>query len=613
MAGKHNNIWEDTAVTNDKDNDCVTCDLATIQKRPRNKYPVTPARKPGDKIYIDILTPPTKASIAPSSQFSKWLIIVDGYSRYVVIQGLLNQTCQQIIEAIQDYISTTKTYPNMEYFNIERIKTDAGTQFVSEDFRQHCLQHQISLSIAAPKHQEQNTIAERTWQSVAAIMRKILLHARLPETFSFFAVTYAAHIFNVLPIKGSILPNGAQGTPYHLFHNKRPCISQFRVFGCPCVVKKHTISKDGKPNNNNTFQRGVRGIFIGFPPKQKGFQIYIPATGRTITSLDVEFDENFQSAIAYTWTPFHDALSLRPTHSFLHESNPPLEDTGTISDSRHLEEELIKKTTKQEAEEETQLLAEEQAEEELEMYNEEEDMDTDEINKEDLLQFYDNFANEEPDFSQLDNDDDKYTEFYTPSQIPVNNENRWAVVKNRRRKCIRYKDKIYSSANFAGAKINRACKDQKLLKAFDKEVLWTNNIDAKGNDPSPFMPPPTNIVQVLRIKDYKQKNAWLKAYKKELETLIKHGTFKICEPKKNEAIIPIMDDNRVKILENGTLDKLKTRLVVRGDIQRAFINEVTWSPTASHRSLKLFLALATKYKCRVLQLQTSLEHFFKHQ
>ena len=526
---------------------------------------------------------------------------MDGYSRYVVIQGLLNQTCQQVIAAIQDYISIIKTSPNMEYFNIDCIKTDAGTQFVSDDFRQHCLQHKIDLSIAAPKHQEQNALAERTWQSVAAIMRKILLHARLPETFSYFAVTYAAHIFNVLPIKGSILPNGAQSTPYHLFHNKRPCIAQFRVFGCPCVVKKHTISKQGQPSNNNTFQRGVRGIYIGFPPKQKGFQIYIPATGRTITSLDVEFDENFKSAIAYTWTPFHDALSLRPTHSSLLESTPAIEHTGTISDSLHLEEEMLKKTAKQEAEEETLLQAEEQAEE-LEMYTEQEDIDTDEIKKEDLLQFYDNFINEEPDFTQLDKDDDKYNEFYTSSQKPVNDNDRWAFVKNRRRKCIRYKNTIYNSANFAGAKINRVCKDETLLKAFEKEVLWTNEIDAKGNDPTPFMPPPTNIVQVLRIKNTKIKNAWLRAYKKELESLIKHGTFKICEPRKDEAIIPIMDDNRVKILENGKLDKLKNRLVVRGDIQRAFINEVTWSPTASHRSLKLFLALAAKYKCRVLQL-----------
>ena len=61
-----------------------------------------------------------------------------------------------------------------------------------------------------------------------------------------------------------------------------------------------------------------------------------------------------------------------------------------------------------------------------------------------------------------------------------------------------------------------------------------------------------------------------------------------------------MDDNRVKILENGLLDKLKTRIVVRGDI--FIINEVTWSPTALHHSLKMFLALATKHKRRVLQL-----------
>ena len=29
---------------------------------------------------------------------------------------------------------------------------------------------------------------------------------------------------------------------------------------------------------------------------------------------------------------------------------------------------------------------------------------------------------------------------------------------------------------------------------------------------------------------------------------------------------------------------------------------MTWSPTASHGSMKMFLALATKHKCRVLQL-----------
>jgi hypothetical protein len=52
----------------------------------------------------------------------------------------------------------------------------------------------------------------------------------------------------------------------------------------------------------------------------------------------------------------------------------------------------------------------------------------------------------------------------------------------------------------------------------------------------------------------------------------------------------------------GTLDKLKTRLVVRGDLQSKIISEDTWSPTASFRALKMFLALACKCKVRVKHL-----------
>ncbi|MGH3053820.1 MAG: reverse transcriptase domain-containing protein [Gaiellaceae bacterium] len=63
-----------------------------------------------------------------------------------------------------------------------------------------------------------------------------------------------------------------------------------------------------------------------------------------------------------------------------------------------------------------------------------------------------------------------------------------------------------------------------------------------------------------------------------------------------------MDTYRVKIKSDGTMDKLKVRIVVRGDLQRNFSNDDTWSPTASVRLLKVFLAHATHCKCRVQQL-----------
>ena len=145
---------------------------------------------------------------------------------------------------------------------------------------------------------------------------------------------------------------------------------------------------------------------------------------------------------------------------------------------------------------------------------------------------------------------------------------------------------------------------RKLIKLFHTEVVEpTMDADAHGTDPSIFMPPPPNMNAVLRIQNHKVRRAWIRACKKEIATLIDHKTFKLVDPPKGTKIIPVMEDLRVKILEDGSLDKLKVRIVVRGDIQRRFQDSVNnWSPTASHRSFKLFLANATKYKCRIKQL-----------
>ena len=57
-----------------------------------------------------------------------------------------------------------------------------------------------------------------------------------------------------------------------------------------------------------------------------------------------------------------------------------------------------------------------------------------------------------------------------------------------------------------------------------------------------------------------------------------------------------------KIQSDGSLDKLNLRIVVRGDLQNKEIVGDTWSPTASMRTLKYFLAYAAKHKARVHQL-----------
>ena len=59
-----------------------------------------------------------------------------------------------------------------------------------------------------------------------------------------------------------------------------------------------------------------------------------------------------------------------------------------------------------------------------------------------------------------------------------------------------------------------------------------------------------------------------------------------------------MDVYKAKIQSNGSLDKLKLIIVVRGDLQNREMAGDNWSPTASMRTLKYFLADEDTHKAR---------------
>ena len=60
-----------------------------------------------------------------------------------------------------------------------------------------------------------------------------------------------------------------------------------------------------------------------------------------------------------------------------------------------------------------------------------------------------------------------------------------------------------------------------------------------------------------------------------------------------------MDVYKAKIQSDGSLEKLKLRIVVRGYLQNKEMFGDTWSPKTSMSTLKYFLADAAKHKARV--------------
>ena len=134
------------------------------------------------------------------------------------------------------------------------------------------------------------------------------------------------------------------------------------------------------------------------------------------------------------------------------------------------------------------------------------------------------------------------------------------------------------------------------------EVLQElTNFGETGSEVSHFIPEPRNFAEVTKLAENIRK-LWLKATLKEIKNLINNQTFMIEDPKEGEPVTPCMDVYKAKIQSYGSLDKLKLRIVVRGDFQNKEMVGDTWSPTASMRTLKYFLADAEKNNAIVHQL-----------
>ncbi len=140
-------------------------------------------------------------------------------------------------------------------------------------------------------------------------------------TYLNHALLHACSVFNILPLKDLVTADGTVTTNFELFVGCEPMVSHFRMLGCPCIAKKWTISVDGKPKDNSKgTQRGIRGIHLGFSPTQKGLLHYVPSIRQIVIPGDGICDETFASTVAETWRPFHDALALRSTASFILDS-----------------------------------------------------------------------------------------------------------------------------------------------------------------------------------------------------------------------------------------------------------------------------------------------------
>jgi len=200
----------------------------------------------------------------------------------------------------------------------------------------------------------------------------------------------------------------------------------------------------------------------------------------------------------------------------------------------------------------------------------------------------------------------------TPKPVIRNVNRRSGSVPTMTRQSIRIKDmpskdyrdnRRYERRTFARAAIvNRSRSALKLHRAIAAEVSNLPKLGEPGSEVSAFRPEPKNLNEMLRLPADIREH-WLKADRVELKNLIDNQTFYLASPRKGEIVYPTLSLYKVKLNSRGLLDKLKARIVVRGDLMKEYLpHGDPWSPTASARALKMFIADSARHRARTKQL-----------
>ena len=132
-------------------------------------------------------------------------------------------------------------------------------------------------------------------------------------------------------------------------------------------------------------------------------------------------------------------------------------------------------------------------------------------------------------------------------------------------------------------------KNHTTMNAMHEDMTPDKEDDIALEDADLFQPAPNHWKQIMTLPLHLRKH-WAKSFKAELNTLLRMKTFAIEEKPRDEPVIPVTAKFRVKLQSNGKVEKLKTRICLRGDKQQELTDWDTWCPIAGFRELRKFFA-----------------------
>ena len=123
-----------------------------MNKKARSKVPLKP-KAPFKWVFMDVIPSTAPKSLTNDTNFNNYLLIVDAYSKIPKRYGMENITTAEVLDKLDMFQSRFGKIDQFGWWDLERISSDAGTQFTSTEFKEEFQICGVRLTLAATEHQ----------------------------------------------------------------------------------------------------------------------------------------------------------------------------------------------------------------------------------------------------------------------------------------------------------------------------------------------------------------------------------------------------------------------------------------------------------------------------
>ena len=290
---------------------CRICTKSKLRNKPY--YPSTnKAKDTFDLIHLDLIGP-----ITESLYGNKYVLtVLDDNSRYNWTFFLKNKS-----DTFESFRYWTKIIKNQFNKTIKVIRSDNGTEFLSNSFQSFCKDNGIIHQTTVPYNPQQNGRAERLNGVLISTATSLLEDAKLSRRFWEDAMSTASYLYNRIPHQSTNYK-----VPYEVLFKTKVNYNNIKVFGSKVIFflpkqLRHKFDNKGSP-----------GIFIGYCLDPYSYKIFDLKNNKVIKCRTVEFFEN-SPANFY----FNNVISEIPDSNTNYENYPTTitftnEHNHTISD-----------------------------------------------------------------------------------------------------------------------------------------------------------------------------------------------------------------------------------------------------------------------------------------